>query len=103
MDAAGGGMEAELLPWPVLGSGDAGDDTEHASPSSDVCPEEAARLTRMELINREGATWAESAAEVRALAARARPTLRERRAMPAHAGRGSRSRAAGQHHRQHGF
>ena len=66
MDAAGVGVvDEQLLPWPVL-SGDegAGDDAEHASLSSDECKGLEAHL---DVISREGAAWAESAAEVRAL------------------------------------
>jgi hypothetical protein len=77
MDAAAGGVEVALLPWPELAA-DVVDapqpvDGELASEEDAECKEdEERRLARLrELLKQEAAAWAESAAEVR----QASPTL----------------------------
>ena len=71
MDAAAGGVEVALLPWPELAA-DVVDapqpgDGELASEEDTECKEdEERRLARLrELLKQEAAAWAESAAEVR--------------------------------------
>ena len=80
MDAAVGGVEVALLPWPELADEDAvgvdapqPEDGEFARKEDAECKEDQElRLARLrELLKREAAAWAESAAEVR----QASPTL----------------------------
>lgn len=59
MDGGAGGQEL-MLPWP--------EDAERAAQAEDDAPSEDSRLAQMEVINREGAAWATSAAEVCAAA-----------------------------------
>ena len=75
MDAAAGGVEIALLPWPELPQEDGADEEpaegELAAASDDdaeegKAEEEERRVTRLrELIKREAGAWAEAAAEVR--------------------------------------